>query len=1391
MLAVLVSSFFGRNVMATTSFTNVRRFAVFAFTLLFSLCLLGKAVGQDPAPLVTASSATGLDHKTGSTWGAIQQTAIDSNGDWLVVDTANSAVYEFPAGGGPAVVLAAPGSLGGGWQNPGIAIDPGNNLYLEANWNNCLLMFPWDPVAKVWTGLSTMTPGNPSTTICTNSGKGNQANAWAQSNISDGTGENLWPWWYQPWGIAIGKDNNLIIGTQTNGQFIFSLSVNGAWSNPQPNAATWIPITNLKKRPISVAQDQTGNIYFVEDSGGLAGVYEVPASVTNAQQLQSDKGLTRVDPNLPAVTGVITDSKGNLYISDSQLGVVMVPNTTGVPDTANAVVISAVPAQGEVAIDWTRNTLYVPTTQKQTNGQSDAAKVSFGHAEFGSSIVGTAAAAPANVSFGFNGSVTPGSFVIVESGVSKPDFAITGGTCTTGIAYAAVSSCVQNIAFTPSSVGNISAKLMMLDDKQNVLASIMLRGTGIGANAQVAPGLESTMGAGLKAPTQIAADLAGNIYAADPGLGKVLLFLVGSSTPVSVGSGLTAPTGVAVNGAGDVFIADSGKVYMVPFGPSGLNASGQVQLLADLGPNLSLAVDGRDNLYIADPTNSQVIKLANVGASVTSNFGQSETRFTAGFTAPSTVAVDASANVYVIDGANLFELVGGVGNPVSLLNTLSGATGLAVDPSGAAYITSASGTIRIPSANGALDTLNQTTIAPELTNASSVVLDRTGTVYLVSNTGGSITVVSSNGILALPTPGDLTSSTSATATVTNIGNAPLVVTAYTNSTTTVDTVKLADFTAADGTCVNDSTSPGTGVAAGSTCTVVVTFNPQSGEEGTLTGQIGITSNAVNLPITINASGQALPLSGSAATVSATGAAEVVNTVINVTVAAKSPGGPVPTGTVALTYESWTVVIPSTGSNAGIPTINPVPITVPAQLDSNGKATFTVAPVLAGAQTLTVGYAGDRVYGRTSGTVDVVVAKSAISGITLPTFPDKSDVDLPFVIAGTGGGTTPYDGSVTPWQYQFKMKVETPFGVPTGTVDVMDDSSTCPAGTSASGVGKATCALTGYKGLACPQSAGSATLRIQNAGTPTGAQAQFSTTCLWNVPQGTTYSPVIFTHSITPVYSGDANFQAFTGPTPTMFQAVRGPLVHITKTGDANTATAAPSLDISSGSSASIDLAITSILGYGFAGRGGQLNNSNFPISLTCDIPLPHAACAITYDNSAVDPNQITAPNSVQIPCPAGATNSDIASGKVTCTPGHAKVTVYTNVAVGTTTSENARVASVTLATLFGFGMIGLFFRRRSFEKRRLLLMALLIVISGALAVTLTACSTTNLSPQTQLKTPAGTYQMTITAQPVGTQCIALTGAGSNCTTSSGGSGVFVYGSNNQVSVPFYVNVTVH
>src|SRR5580698_7265230 len=143
---------FGRNVMATTSFTATRRFAGFAFTLLLSgFCFMAETAAQGTAPLVSASSAAGLSHPTG--WGALQQSAINSEGDWVVVDYANGAVYEFPAGGGAAITLAPPGPSGsagsmGQYNNPGVAIDPADNLYLEANWNNCMLLFPWNAATK-------------------------------------------------------------------------------------------------------------------------------------------------------------------------------------------------------------------------------------------------------------------------------------------------------------------------------------------------------------------------------------------------------------------------------------------------------------------------------------------------------------------------------------------------------------------------------------------------------------------------------------------------------------------------------------------------------------------------------------------------------------------------------------------------------------------------------------------------------------------------------------------------------------------------------------------------------------------------------------------------------------------------------------------------------------------------------------------------------------------------------------------------------------------------------------------------------------------------------------------------------------------------------------------
>src|SRR5579875_3059316 len=643
-----------------TSFTSPRRSAGFAIALLLMVLGLPRpAEAQSSGPLVTASSPVGLNHPTG--WGTILQTAIDTNGDWLVEEYPDGGLFEFPANGGPMITLVPLGGLGSinGYQNPAVLLDPNNNLYVGGNWNNCLLMFPYNPATRTWSTLSVLTASNNSADEC-----GTAPYTFAQYGIF-----GFSPYYFQPWGIAIGNNNNIIVGSQNSGNFIFSMAVQSAWSNPsvtQSSSSTFEIISSMTKRPTSIAVDPEGDIFFVEDSGGLPGVYEITAAQVAAGQagnvLTTDAGLPRVDPDLPNVTGVITDPSGNLYISDGSEGVFVVPNPSGTPETSAAYQVSAVPAQGEVAIDWARNILYVPTTQKQNNGQADVAKVYLSYAELGSSPVQTMTA-DVPVSYTFNGSVTPANFVVVEDGNTTPDFSIDPtsalNTCSAGAAYAAGKSCSVAINFTPHSVGSISAKLQMLDKNGNVLASTGLHGTGTGALMQASPALESNLGASgsLNKPSQVAVDGRGNVYVADAGKGAVLMYAAGAGSPATaknIGTGLTAPTGVAVDGAGDVFIADSGKVYEVPFGPTGLNAGGQVVLASGLGGNLQLAADGLGNVYVADPSNARVVKLSKLGQTGPAIVAQSETMMTTGFTAPSAVAVDSNNNLYVIDGANLF-----------------------------------------------------------------------------------------------------------------------------------------------------------------------------------------------------------------------------------------------------------------------------------------------------------------------------------------------------------------------------------------------------------------------------------------------------------------------------------------------------------------------------------------------------------------------------------------------------------------------------------------------------------------------------------------------------------------------------------------------------------------
>lgn len=1300
--------------MATTSFTALRRTSGIVLPLMFiSLMMIStRALGQSTSSQVTSSAARGLG--VPPTYDAVWDSALTSRGDFAIVDFQDAAMYQYPAGGGAPVTVFTSGALypGGGFSNNGFAIDPWNNLWLNNNWNGGMQWVPWNPATGTWN------------------------TAAAQPAASSGSVV----------GNTIGYYQTAAFGINASGLFVWSTENGTPGGLYAMNVDSSANITNfttviskLTSRARALAVDNAGNTYVFEDNG-LPGIIRIPAGTVNLSSDQDpanaanlNPALMDVEPVIPnpmgsgtvpllsSISGVTVDVAGNVYIGDSSAGVFMVPNQNGTLNPQAWVMVTPAPATGQISLDQSRDTLFVPTA-KSWNGIKDVAAITLGNADLGSSPVGTQTATPTPIYYSFASSVTPARFVIQEDGVTTPDFSIVSGgsgSCAPQTTYPipatsnsnAVPSCTVSIAMNPQHVGGVSAQLLMQTaqtvNKQTVYTTVStttLHGIGIASAVLATPASETAIGAGLKTPSQIATDAMGNIFVADAGLGAVEMYPSGStssSTPVPIGTGLKAPTGVAVDGNGDVFIADSPSVFEVPYGPSGLSSAGQLALKSGFGTNLRLAADNVGHLYIADPDNGQVAVLYNLGG-VSAPFGQTQVSITSGFKSPTDVAVDSENNLYVIDGSNLIEESNGA--QTTLLTSLSGATGVAVDSSGAVYISSAGGTVRIPLVSGTLNTAQQASVAPSVILPSAVTVDNLGNTYLTDATGGNVHVVNASGALNFGTLAATSTVSTLPATFINNGNAPLTVTGY-SSTNSID------YTGADGTCMANSP-----IAPAGTCDIEVTMNPGPGEQGTLTGQIGIQSNAANSSVVVNATGVGAPLAASVSSITVAGNAEVVNAPVTVTVAPKSGSG-VPTGQVTVTF---TTVAGANSSVTGTLV--------------NGSVSLTLSSIAAGNSKIAVAYGGDRVFGRSTASVTSPIAKSQISGIALPA---TAPPYLPYVLESNG--TTPYDGSTQYWEYNFIVTVAATKGQPTGTVTFNDSS---PG--------------TNYSGVACPALGSAGVQPIASTG-----QAIFPTTCLPMI-QTSTYTPIISTHTITPVYSGDANYQGFTGQTTT-FQVVRSPSVVI--------AALPSSLSVSAGSSASASLMLTSILGYGFAGKNQQLNDYNFPVSLACSNLPPHATCSFTYPTT-VSPAQPSAPNSVQIPCSGTTAAAD------NCTPGQVTVTVNTSVSVGTTTSSSAAPAG--LAGMFGAGLIGLLFRRRLGRNTRLLMMLCLAILGCALSVSLTACQTNNLSPASVLTTPKGTYAVTVTAQQVGSQVINL----------AGGSSVTIYGSQNQVSLPFTLNVTV-
>jgi sugar lactone lactonase YvrE len=357
------------------------------------------------------------------------------------------------------------------------------------------------------------------------------------------------------------------------------------------------------------------------------------------------------------------------------------------------------------------------------------------------------------------------------------------------------------------------------------------------ASAQVVASSTTVITKSLGSTTGLAVDQLGNLLASD-GVNGALVQLQGSNlAPTNILTGLTTPQQVAVDFNRNVYIANgtSKQVIEIPYQAGSLNLNAIKMLGTGLGTVTGVGVDLSSNVYAVDSTNKQVVKI----------LGSTQTTIASGLTAPTQLAVDHLGNVYIVDsGANSIVEVPAGGNALTFATGFKSPTGIAVDPFNNVYIAdTGNGQIdEIPVSTGV-----QVTLVSGLTSPGSIATDTRGSVYIA--TGGSIlryTTSATNGIYFGLLPVGTTSQTMPVNITFSSAVNPSVIKVVTTGITGLD---YAD--AGGDTCVANGN-----YAAGSTCTVNVTFTP--GGAGPRYGAIVMygSNNAVLARVYLGGGGQA-------------------------------------------------------------------------------------------------------------------------------------------------------------------------------------------------------------------------------------------------------------------------------------------------------------------------------------------------------------------------------------------------------------------------------------------------------------------------------------------------------------------------------------------------------
>jgi len=729
---------------------------------IFRLCLLGLLTfllltpclqGQNPITTVAGTEyvfAGDGKPALNAPLGALGDVTLDSNGNPVVVDPGNCIVFRLNADG-TVTVLAGNGLCGysgdGGpataarlYYPQGIAYDTAGNLYIADTTNVRIRMV------------------TPAGVISTVAGTGSAVFR------GDGGPATLASLTF-PLSIAVDASNNIYIAdivAASNGAatHIRKITPDGTISTIAGTGQAGDPTDNTPAKTAALgdiedlAVDSKGNLYLADFSGSKILKIDVTAGTITTVAGNGQAGFAgdngpATKASLQNPTGVFVDSANNIYIADTDNGVIRVVNAQGVIKTVAGTVGKAGFHDG-------------PALSALFNGLAGLA------ADSGGNIYATD-----QFNFRLRKVQSGAVSTVAGNGLFRyfPD-----GT-------AAANAFLFELRGVSTDAGG---NIYVADDGNNSVRKITragqistLAGNGTGEyNGDNQPAVNAS----LNDPSSARADSQGNVYIADTDNNLIrMISTKGTITTVAgdvnnilnpgytgdnvaaTNSRLYSPTDALPDNSGNLYIADFGNNRVRKVDRNGIittiAGTGQNGSSGDNGPaaraSLSgpngLALDQAGNLYVADfadvSANARIRRIGTDGTITTFAGGGTRTpgstpipAIQAQLSHPRAVTLDAAGNVYFSDEGNnqVYEVSATTGNIVVVAG--NGNSGFAGDggPATAASLSAPWGV--------ALDASGNLLIGDQLNNRVRAVLSNQpslgsspATLTFTPSSGGNLT----------------------------------------------------------------------------------------------------------------------------------------------------------------------------------------------------------------------------------------------------------------------------------------------------------------------------------------------------------------------------------------------------------------------------------------------------------------------------------------------------------------------------------------------------------------------------------------------------------------------------------------------------------------------------